>query len=360
MKHRQVAIGRTGLVNSDGHAIGIDIGATSVRAAILTLSAMDGRPSATLNALGSIPLPPGTVVNGVVIDQAALTKALKELWRINEFRRHHVVLGIANPQVVVRELKIPSLDVEQRAKALPFLAKEIVALPMDQVILDFAPLGPADAETNLVTGLLVAAPRLPVLAAVSAVERAGLKVARVDLSSFAVLRSTADKDLAVQAVIDLGAHLTTIVIHHRGIPTMVRTLARGGQDLTERLADRLGLSPDQAEQAKLDTGLIGPTTEVARALGDGIRPLLSEIRSSINYFRSAHDGAQLEGIALTGGASALLGLPRMLSDQNGAPTVVISPMQHVGNWWDPDAVPADRADASASALAVGLAMGTAA
>lgn len=360
MKHRQVAIGRTGLINSDGHAIGIDIGATSVRAAILTLNAMDGRPSATLNGLGAMPLPPGTVVNGVVIDQAALTKALKELWRVNEFGCHNVVLGIANPQVVVRELKIPILDADQRAKALPFLAKEIVALPIDQVILDFAPLGPADPETNLVTGLLVATPRLPVLAAVSAVERAGLKVARVDLSSFAVLRSTADENLSVEAVIDLGAHLTTIVIHHRGVPRMVRTLARGGQELTERLADRLGLNLDQAEQAKLDTGLLGPTTEVARVLGEGIRPLLSEIRSSINYFRSAHDGAQLEGIALTGGASALHGLPRMLADQNGAPTIVINPLQHIVSWWDRDGVPVDDTGHSASALAVGLAMGTAA
>ena len=32
---------------------------------------------------------------------------------------------------------MPSLDTATQAKALPFQAKEIVALPIDQVVLDF-------------------------------------------------------------------------------------------------------------------------------------------------------------------------------------------------------------------------------
>jgi type IV pilus assembly protein PilM len=360
MRHRQISVSRVGLINSDGHAIGLDIGATAVRAAILAPGMLEGRPSVTVHGLAAVPLPPGAVVNGMVTDQAALTNALKQLWHINKFACKNVILGIANPQVLVRDIKIPDLNPEQRAHALPFQAREIVALPIDQVVLDFAQLGEPDSDTNLVSGLLVATPRAPVLAAVQAVERAGLKVARVDLASFAALRSIADEHLSVEAVIDLGAHLTTIVIHNRGVPKLVRTLARGGQELTDHLADRLSLSMDDAELAKYENGLTGGHTAVTNALNECVRPLLSEIRSSINYFSSTNDGIRIERISLTGGASALHGLAALLSDQASVPTNVLTPMQHIRNRWASKQVRTEDSERWASAVSVGLAMGAAA
>ena len=120
-------------------------------------------------------------------------------------------------------------------------------------------------------GLLIATPRQPVLTAVDAVERAGLKVARVDLSSFAMLRSIADEHLAVEAVIDLGADLTTIVIHNRGVPKLVRTLARGGRELTARLVDRMDLPEEVAEQAKYEIGLV-ESVRTPRSLAPSTKP----------------------------------------------------------------------------------------
>jgi type IV pilus assembly protein PilM len=360
MKHRQIGISRVGLINSDGHAIGLDLGATAVRAAILAPGMLEGRPSVTVHGLASVALPVGCVVNGAVIDQAALTSALKQLWQENKFACKNVILGIASPQVLVRDLQIPDLSPEQRAHALPFQAREIVALPMDQVVLDFAQLGEADPETNLVSGLLIATLRQPVLAAVEAVERAGLKVARVDLASFAALRSIADEHLSVEAVVDMGAHLTTIVIHNRGVPKLVRTLARGGQELTNKLVDRLGVSLEQAELAKFEAGLVGDQESVSSVLTEAIRPLLAEIRSSINYFISGNDGTVIERISLTGGASGLPGLADLLADQIGVPTNVVTPMQHIRNRWASQEVRTDESERWASAVSVGLAMGAAA
>jgi type IV pilus assembly protein PilM len=317
----------------------------------------DGVPTATTQQLGGVALHPGTVVNGVVVDPASLTAALKTLWRDSDISCRNVIVGVAGPQVMVREIEIPHLDPAQQARALPFQARDVIALPMDQVVLEFTPLGPPDPDTNMVNGLLVASPRQPVLSAVSAVERAGLKVARVDLSSFAVLRSSADEGLDVEAVIDLGAHLTTVVVHQGGVPKLVRTLSRGGEELTAHLAERLNISLEAAEEAKRARGL-GLEGEVSTLLADFVSPLLAEIRSSINYFRSGHAGAPLRGISLTGGGAALTGLADVLSKQNGVPTRLSNPL--------PLPVPGTRGKAKtfddqwASALSIGLAMGTAA
>ncbi len=348
-------------VSRGGHAIGLDIGATSVRATMLALSSKAGRPSATLTGHSSVPLPAGAVVNGVVIEQPVVTQALKKLMAGKSLKGRSIILGMANPQAVVRPLEIPNLNAQQRAKALPFQAREIIALPMDEVILDYVQVGDPDPQTGMVSGLLIATPRGPVLAAVEAVERAGFTVARVDLSSFGTLRAIADEHLGVQAVIDLGAHLTSIVIHNRGVPQLVRTLARGGQQLTEALADSLELDREEAETLKCERGLTTRGDAASDALQTGIRPLLAEIRSSINYFRSGADGALIEGIALTGGGAALPGLAAALSTQNGLPTVVVTPLQHLDRSASA-AAPAGSGDptATASAVSIGLAMGAAA
>ena len=266
MKHRQVGINKVGVVNADGHAIGLDIGATAVRASVLAQGMLEGRPSVTVQSIGRVDLAEGVVVNGVVHEPAALTSALKRLWAENKFEGRNVILGIANQQVLVRDMSVPDLDPARQRKALPFQAREIVALPIEQVILDFCRLGEPDPETNTVHGLLVATPREPVLALVNAVERAGLKVARVDLSSFGSLRAIADEDLAIEAIVDIGAHLTTIVVHNHGVPKLVRTLPRGGAAITEQLSDRLSVPPHEAEAIKCMTGLEDSRDEVTRAL----------------------------------------------------------------------------------------------
>jgi type IV pilus assembly protein PilM len=357
MKHRHKGNSRSQPINRDGHAIGLDLGSTSVRAAILAVRAnSDGRPSVTVHGMGSVPLPPGAIVNGLVTEPAVVTQALKQLWEINGFKCNKVILGVANPQVVVRTLQIPNLNAQQRAKALPFQAREIIALPLDEVILDFTEVGEPDPKTGLLSGLLIATPRKPVLAAVEAVERAGLKVARVDLAAFGALRSVADPHLAVQAVIDLGAQLTTIVIHNHGVPKLVRTLARGGQELTDLLMESLNLTLAEAEKVKSETGLTGRPGPASDTLQAGIRPLLAEIRSSINYFRAGSDGAQIQAISLTGGGSALPGLAAALSAQNGVPANVVNPTQHVGSRPGSPELSAESGR-TATAVSVGLAMG---
>ena len=360
MKHRQIGLNKAGVLNKDGHTIGLDIGATAVRATVLAPGMLEGRPSVTVHGIGRIDLAPGVVVNGVVQEPTALTTALKQLWQQNKFECNHVILGIANQQVLVRDMTIPALSPQQRAKALPFQAREIVALPIDQVVLDFCQLGEPDPETNLVSGLLLATPRQPVLAAVSAVERAGLKVARVDLSSFGSLRSIADEQLAIEAIIDLGAHLTTIVIHDHGIPKLVRTLARGGQEISEQLADRMSLSILEAEAAKCDGGLESDDPVMSRMLGEALRPLLAEIRTSLQYYRSSSDGKQIARMSLTGGGAGLRGISNAFADQIGLPTRVVDPLQHVRNRHSSKHARDGDPSHELSAVSIGLAMGAAA
>jgi type IV pilus assembly protein PilM len=360
MKHRQICNPKIGIVNPDGHAIGVDIGATSVRAAILSHGTTDGRPSVSVHGCGQVELPPGAVLNGVVCDQNAVTAALRQLWAQNHFECRNVILGITNQQTVVRDLAMPQLPPDQLVKALPYQAREVVPLPLDQALIDWLPLGEADAATGMVPGLLIATPRQPVLVAVRAVENANLQVARVDLASFAALRSIADENHGVEAVVDIGAHMTNIIIHRHGVPKVVRCVARGGQELTERIVDRVGLDNDRAETAKRLQGLQATNRNFTDALSEGLRPLLAEIRGSIHYFGTTEDSLPVERLSLTGGGAALPGLADLLGEHLSMPAGVVAPMQHVRNRLASKELQQEEAELSATAVSVGLAMGAAA
>lgn len=360
MKHRQIGNPKVGIINPDGHAIGLDIGATGVRAAILSHGTTAGRPSVSVHGLGTVDLPSGAVVNGVVSDPAVVTQALKRLWAEHKFECRNVILGITNQQVVVRDLPMPNLSPEQLDKALPYQAREVVPMPLDQALIDWTPLGEPNGTSDTIPGLLVATPRQPVLAAVRAVEAAGLKVARVDLASFAALRSIAEEGVAVEAVVDIGAHITNVVIHDHGVPKVVRAVPRGGDEITHRVVERMGFSYAEAEAAKREVGMLGSHRELVNSISEAVRPLLAEIRSSIHYFSSTNGGAQVERVSLTGGGALLLGLPEALSSSLHVPAVHTAPMQHIRNRHASKEANRNDSELSATAVSVGLAMGAAA
>jgi type IV pilus assembly protein PilM len=311
----------------------------------------------SLHGLGRVGLPRGAVVNGVIREPALVTHALKALWQQNRIDCRNVIVGVTSQQVVVRKVDLPNLPPAERAQALPFQARDIIALPIERAILDFIPVGPVDEGTNTVPGLLVAAPREPVSVTVRAVEDAGLRVARVDLAAFAALRAIAADDLPVEAVVDIGAHLTNIVIHNQGVPLMVRTVARGGDELTTALANRLGIDAEAAELAKRTVGLGDEDSDTSRAIRDTIRPLLSELRSSLSAFEQGHPDTMIERVSLTGGGAAMPGLADELARIGDIPVDVVDAMTHVGSH---RAQHAEDAARTISAVAVGLAMGVAA
>jgi type IV pilus assembly protein PilM len=346
---------QVGPVNPDGHVVGLDIGATQVRVAMLAASMEPDEQVIGSHGSSSVALPDGVIVGGLLADPHTLTRVLRDMWKSHDFGCRQVVVGISHPQIVVRPIEMPDIPHEQLMKALPFRAKDVIALPVDEAMLDFRLLGPAKNSDQMVEGLLIAAPRQPLVDIVNAVEAAGLMVARVDLASFGALRAIATPGATAEAVIDLGAQTTNIVVHHLGVPRIVRSVPRGGQVLTEKLADRSGISLIEAEILKREIGIEGPNTEVEGILRDTVRPLLADIRGSIQYFATTV-GSLPERVVLTGGAAQLPGLADSLAETTGIEVTVGSPAQYLrkaeggrfGNHED---------DGEPSAVAVGLAIG---
>ncbi|GII24531.1 type IV pilus assembly protein PilM [Planosporangium mesophilum] len=334
--------------------IGLDIGSMSIRA----VETGRGKDGPVVTKFGQTPLPQGAVRGGIVQDDKAVTLALKQLWSSTKFRSRKVVLGVTNPQVVVRELSVANLPERELRASLPFQVRDSLPLPVERSLLDFHPLEePGRSET--VRGLLIAAPKDAVVTVVSAIERAGLHVVSVDLASFALLRAVSRTDGQVEAIVDIGAQATSVVIHADGEPLIVRTIPRGGAEITEHVAGRLGVAVPEAESIKCHVGLrsdVDPGT--AEVIREAVWPIVNEIRSSFAYLSTGDRQARVTRLALSGGGCLLPGLSETLATQLGVDVVPADPTIRLGGWRRSrkDAVEPSR---SSAAVSIGLALGAA-
>lgn len=312
------------------NAIGLDIGTSGVRAAELSF----GKHGVTLEKFGQVAVHEGAVRDGEVVDSAAVAAAIKQLWSATRFSHKNVVLGVANQRVIVRQVDVPWMPAADLKKALPFQVQDFLPMPVEAAVLDFHPLEVvSDANGNRTQrGLLVAASRETVLANVQCAERAGLKVTMVDLTSFAVLRSIGkrtDPDVQTEALVDIGARVTNIVVHSAGVPRFVRILLMGGQDITDAVAERLGVPQVEAEGLKQDLGLHGAPGDLAnaaRAVETTASTFVDEVRGSLDYYRASNPMAPVERVVVSGGGSLLRGLADRIGSATRLPVKAGDPM----------------------------------
>ena len=302
-------------------AVGLDIGASGVRAAEMSL----GKPPLVLERFGQVALPPGAVRDGEVIDVDTVARAIRQLWSTAKFSTKKVVLGVANQKVIVRQVDLPWLPANELRKSLPFQVQDFIPIPVDQAILDFHPLEEFvnDQGGRMLRVLLVAASRDMVQGAMRAAQQAGLTPTMVDLTPFALLRSLATPDAEsfnseAEALVDVGASVTNIIVHQGGVPRFVRILLMGGNDITDAVAERMGLPVEQAEATKFQLGMAtDPMSEAAqhpaaRVIEQYAAQFVDEVRGSLDYYLAQPQAVRVRRVVVTGGGAQLAGLVQRL------------------------------------------------
>jgi type IV pilus assembly protein PilM len=299
--------------------IGVDIGSTAVRAAELS-----GGDQPVLLRAAQVPLPAGAVENAEVRQPDVVAEAMRELWGRGKFKAKQVNLGVGNQRVIVREIALPWLPEKELRSSLAFQVQEFIPMSVDDAVLDYDPVGEIEQEgRRLLRILLVAAQRGMVSALVAAATAAKLEPVGVDLTPFALVRAVGlydGLDLDVQgdeAVVDIGAHVTNICVHDRGLTRFVRILPSGGRDVTLAVARGLGIEDDVAE--KLKRGEVveeGPALEDAQRLAlQRAGAFVDEVRSSLEFYTAQVPGAKIGRVVVTGGGSKLRGFLELLQER---------------------------------------------
>ena len=325
-------------------AIGLDIGSSAVRAAEL-----EQRRGATprLIRYGQVALPPGAVVDGDVLEPDVVADALRQLWGMTGIKDRNVAVGLASQRVTVRQIDLPDLPDEELAAAVRMQGQDQLPMPVDEALLDFVVVSryPVDESRTNVRVLLVAAEREMVERLLAPVKTAKLRPVLVDLDAFALLRSLATAAVPAEnteisppteVVVDIGAMLTKFAVHRGGHPLFVRMTRFGGVGSTQELQQVLELTWEQAEKAKLDAsgamaagGQLDSDDERVRVLQHGVQKAITEVRHSLDFFRSQHDDMEVQRVFLSGGASLAPDLTDQLETALDLPVAHGDPLRSV-------------------------------
>lgn len=313
--------------------VGLDIGTTCVRGIEVEDDTRRGSGGPVVRAFGQVPLSPGAVREGEVVEHEIVSQAVKQLWEDARFESRSVVLGVGNRRVFTREMTLPYLPLDQLRKSLAFHAQDALPMAVNEVLMDFVPIEEAETETGRgVLGLFAAAQRDTVNAAVLTAQGAGLTVVGVDLNALAVQRAVIRGDLErrTMAVVDIGAKVTNVVVVHQGRPRLARAIAAGGQDATEAVARAVAVPVPEAESMKrrLGVGFQAPPgmEDAAEAVLGASRTLVDAVQGTVSFFQRSYPQLHLEGVLVTGGGAHLPGLGQYLASALRLPCSLGDPL----------------------------------
>ncbi|MCC7076706.1 MAG: type IV pilus assembly protein PilM [Acidimicrobiia bacterium] len=319
--------------------IGLDIGSSAVRAAEVDIK----RNPPVLTRFGQVMLPPGAVADGEIIEEQAVGETIADLWKRVGFRSRNVIAGVANQRVIVRQIEMPYMEEPELESSLPFQVQEQLPIPVDEAILDFQVLEEIVTPDNerLIRLLLVAAQRDMIESLLRTLDHAGLNASIVDLVPLALLRTLGEPGQSsfetgyggfgegAEAIVDIGAGVTNIVVHENGMPRFVRILVSGGQHVTDALATALQTSPEEAELLKRQAAFGGVPEEATRIIEDRTNSVLEEVRGSLDYYSAQPESTALSRVVLTGGGSCIEDLAPRLATATGVATEYGHPLASV-------------------------------
>lgn len=366
-------------LSSSAWPVGLDIGTDHVRVAQI-------KPSGggfTLSGYGSAPMPMGAVVEGEIVDVEAVASAVKDIWRRSGVTGKDAAIGVGNQKVVVRLIDLPYMDRTELEGAIQYQAQDYIPIPLEEAILDFQIIGDymTSADEHMMEVLLVAGQRDMIDASVAACEGAGLKLATIDVTAFAIVRALFGETPSVlpeegseneaTGVIHISSGLTNIVVVEKGIPRFTRVSSLAGNQFTQAIANVLNLTFDEAEDLKLKVGLPDIDTHGAEfppgvdpaqaqqaqdALEREVNKFIAEVRRSIDYYLTQATQVRTIGrIHLTGSGAQLTNLASYLEKGLQAEVSLADPLARVEVAGSIQAAAfADRFGATA---AIGLALG---
>lgn len=310
-------------------AVGIDIGTRTITVA----EVRDARGGPSVSNFGAVELGADMVRDGEVLDAAAAASALQELLASTGISEKRVWLGVANARVVVRQIDLPWMPEAELRTSIRYQVQEHIPIPVEDAELDLHVVADWITEDgeHLQRVLLVAAHREMLNAHVEVATRAGLKPMGIDFNAFATLRSvgtTSPLESGQEVLVDVGAGVTTILVHGGGAPSFARILAAGGDALTSDLAHALGVEHEEAEQLKRDA-VIGGDAETDRVATASVDRYVDEIRSSLDYFRAQPGAERVAGLVLSGGSARLRGFQERLEASLRLPVTCGNPFDRL-------------------------------
>lgn len=309
--------------------IGVDISSASVK--MVELSG-DGEGAYRLENYSIVPLAKDSVVDGNIAGLEQVGSAVDRAWRLLGTREKRVALALPAAAVISKKVFMQAgLREEDMELQVEAEANQYIPFALDEVNIDFQVLGPAPNSPEDVEVLIAASRKDKIEDRVVVAEEAGLKVAIMDVETYATeaAYALASNQLPqagqgqIVMIVDIGAVMMHINVLHDNQSVYIREQSFGGDHLTMEIQRRFGLSAEDAEIAKRKGGL--PGSYKAEVLEPFKLSLALEVARALQFFTSSTQYNRVDHIMLAGGCAAIPGVDRAVAERTQVNTVIANP-----------------------------------
>jgi type IV pilus assembly protein PilM len=308
---------------------GLDISSSSVKMLEIVEA---GRGAYRVERYVIEPLPRDATVDGNISNLESVVEAVKRGYKRLGTRSKHVAMAVPTGAVITKKIIVPaSLRENELEVQVESEANQYIPFALEEVNLDFQVVGPSPASPEEQEVLIAATRKEKVEDRVAVAESAGLKAAVMDIEAFAqqsalglVVKQlpNAGKDMNV-AIVDVGANVMNVSVMRNDQSIYSREQAFGGNQLTQDIVARYGMSVEEAENAKRSGGLPDDfETEVLRPFMEN---LSMEVQRALQFFFTSTQYHSVEQILLAGGSAVIPGMDEVVHTRTQVPTMVANP-----------------------------------
>jgi type IV pilus assembly protein PilM len=348
-----------GLTKKSKAVVGLDIGSSAVKAVELKPVGKGFRVS----AFATEPVPPDSIVDGAIIDGAAVADAIRRLFENKGFKTKEVAASLSGNAVIVKKISLPVMTEAELAESIYWEAEQYIPFDIQDVNLDYQILdaGTGEDSKGTMDVLLVAAKKEKILDYTGVIQQAGRTAVVVDVDAFALQNAYeinyGHDPQAVVVLLNAGASAININILSGDQSVFTRDISVGGNAYTEAVQKELNLPFESAERLKKGEAVDGITfAEVQPVLHAMTENVLLEIQKTFDFFKATASSDRIDRVLLSGGASRVDGFIKALEDRFGTAVELLDPFKTVTfesaklGVADPDSV------VPTAAVAVGLAL----
>jgi type IV pilus assembly protein PilM len=298
----------------DRPLFGLDIGRNMLRVMQLDLNHRAPR----LKGYGSIAFDPSAIADGVIVKPEIVSKAALNLFNkslVGDITSNRVAVSLPANHAFTRAVQLPKIGPDDIAEAVQAEAEQYIPGHAENLYLDYSILREDDEG---IEAFIVAMPKKIVDSYLVLTQMLGLEAVLFDTSVGASARlfSLDPQSNVPSLLIDFGTDSTDITVFNKGMVAL-GTVAFGGDDITQAISRKLGVSISEALVLKSRYGL--STSLVQKQILSAIEPsldlLTKEIRRTVRYYEQRYIKEKPIGqIVAMGGGANMPGLTDYLTD----------------------------------------------
>ena len=313
----------------DKPVFGLDIGFSSLKVLQITTN----KRKQEVTGYGVTRFDSNAIKNGVIEDPEAIAKSALDLFKhnlIGDISTHRVAVAIPSARTFTRVVNLPPMKNKDIDEAVRLEAEQYIPLPLDQLYLDYEVINQNDKGTEL---LAVAVPKGITDSYMALIDLLGLEAIALEPTISAAGRLFTQTEIsdAPTVLIDFGSVSADLTVYDNTL-IVTGTVQGGGDDFTDSISKRLGVTKQEANviKTKYGLGVSKKQSEITEALAPTLKELVKEIRRMIRYYEErSGNSKKISQIVTMGGGANMPGLSGYLTDTLRLPVRMCDPWEHL-------------------------------